>query len=83
MAALNLGNVQETGELNVEQLTPLLDDADPEVVRSIVAIIARVGAPAEPALPKLKQIAFEADDAELQTAARQAIASIEAEASTE
>ena len=56
MAALNLANVGDLLVPHLEEITPLLADADPEVVRPIVELLGRLGPAAAVALPELERL---------------------------
>lgn len=77
LAVLNLANLNEQVVPHLDQLTPLLSDADPEVVRPIVDLLGRLGPAAKGALPQLQQIEFEAGRDDLRTAVEQAVQQIE------
>jgi hypothetical protein len=59
--ATNLSNFGPEAAACVPQLTAALDQAAPEMLRPIVELLGRIGPAAEPARPKLQQIAFEQD----------------------
>lgn len=79
MAAVNLQNLGSATAAHLDDLQPLLEDDDPEVVRAVMELLGRLGRSAGSALPRLRQIAFESKDEQLQAAARQAIQLIVAE----
>ena len=74
---VNLGSFGVEAAPEVEVLASVLDDKDEEVVLPVVQLLGRIGQKAEPAMPKLQQIAFE-QEGEIRKAAESAIQQIRA-----
>lgn len=77
LAAMNLSNFGPEAAGSVPHLTQALERAPPDALRPIVELLGRIGPAAEPARPKLQQIAFEqeGDTREAATAALELIGS--------
>ncbi|WP_437207022.1 HEAT repeat domain-containing protein [Planctomicrobium sp. SH664] len=80
MAAMNLSGIGPEAIPHLDSLKKILaQENPPEVTRLVIELLGRIGPPAEPAVPQLRQIKFE-QSGELGTAASQAIELIETQA---
>jgi HEAT repeat protein len=73
MAGMNLSALDGEAELDVDELAGILEaETAPEVLVPVVELLGRIGPAAGPAVPKLRQIAFD-QPGDAGTAAAQAI----------